>query len=527
MFDFELRLRLKIKYFYFYKQVRNQIKKRTVLLATSSLAIASMGYTAVIALFALGMLAPLGIIATYAVFIIASLVVSALISALSYTLYKRYKSLFPKEELLEIIKLDNVQYFKDFVRKNEDFNFNEIKDKEGNKLLLSTIWRGSISMAREIIKLPYIDLNAKGNKNTNALIEASFLGQEEIVDLLLEKNVELNEVDGFGYTAAELALYNKNTNIFKKLIKKGVDINSKLLEKNETLLILASRLENIEAVAFLLQQQDIDINVTDIDGKSAYTYANENSYTKIADILYKAEKGEDITTYSLEENNMNIEEENIEEENKLVLKKDVSKRKELSDLIKNGFVVDIKRFIDKNKEFDFNSSDDKENNPLLEAILYGNISIARELIKHDLINLNAKNPDGYAITLSSFLGQEEIVDLLLSKGVDLNVVDNEKDSPVALAVLSENQSILSKLTGGKNIVNTEMYSHKNINKETAVMIAFNLGNMKAVDSLCRDKSENYNKAAGIALNHNMFDEFFKLKELQSSLLKSREGMGRE
>ncbi|XP_054443512.1 2-5A-dependent ribonuclease [Pteronotus mesoamericanus] len=123
-----------------------------------------------------------------------------------------------------------------------------------------------------------------------ALMDAAKKGHVEILSILLdEMGADVNACDNMGRNALIHALVNLKKsdevmNVARILLAHGANVNVRG-EKGKTPLILAVENDHLDVVEMLLEQEHIEINDTDTEGKTALLWAVEYKLTKIAKLL--------------------------------------------------------------------------------------------------------------------------------------------------------------------------------------------------------------------------------------------------
>lgn len=219
------------------------------------------------------------------------------------------------------------------------------------------------------------DVNIKGGHlQWSALHQACYRRQKELVELFIEKKLNINEEDNAGQTPIILACRVNSIPIVKTLIKNcanitkktskghslldeicettvpniaiasfiidlGFDINTPEKNKNMTFLMRACR-NNLIELAALFISKGANINAQDDDGKTALMHAIENGNEKIVDILIKNNANlhlkdkEQRTALQLANNNITI---------KLKIQKAIDTQKQQTSIfsrIKKGLFFD-------------------------------------------------------------------------------------------------------------------------------------------------------------------------------------------
>ena len=106
------------------------------------------------------------------------------------------------------------------------------------------------------------DVNMKNDNGVWFLLVASGHGNARMVNLLLEKGIDVNITDEYDYnnTALSTAVMNAKYDVVELLLEKGADINKKDIKGN-TPLIHAIKFEDYDMVEFLLEHPDIEYDI--------------------------------------------------------------------------------------------------------------------------------------------------------------------------------------------------------------------------------------------------------------------------
>ena len=147
-----------------------------------------------------------------------------------------------------------------------NLDFNATRKYSDTALIIYS--HGGIDPVIEVLQQRNEDLNSMTNGGRRALILASWKGQTEVVNGLLQNTV--TSIDD-RKTALFVAASYGSKDIIEILLQNNVDINSKT-EEGETALIFASRNGQTQIVEVLLQNY-ADINKSDHYGRTALMYA--------------------------------------------------------------------------------------------------------------------------------------------------------------------------------------------------------------------------------------------------------------
>jgi len=149
-------------------------------------------------------------------------------------------------------------------------SINWYRDDYGSTALHAATRKGYYKIVQILLDRG-IDINSKNNSGYTALHEASFVGNVNIVKILLDKGIDTNCKDYNGWTALHLAARYDHMNIVEILLDGGTDINSK--EFNDWTALHDAAFKGHMNVVEILLDRGIDID----DGINKYT-PNENGY---------------------------------------------------------------------------------------------------------------------------------------------------------------------------------------------------------------------------------------------------------
>ena len=107
------------------------------------------------------------------------------------------------------------------------------------------------------------DVNMKNDNGVWFLLVASGHGNARMVNLLLEKGIDVNITDDYNFnnnTALSIAVINAKYDVVELLLEKGADINKKN-DDGDTPLIHAIKFEDYYMVQLLLEHPDIEYDI--------------------------------------------------------------------------------------------------------------------------------------------------------------------------------------------------------------------------------------------------------------------------
>lgn len=183
----------------------------------------------------------------------------------------------------------NIKIVEDLIKKTKrTLSYGDISNIDLFKSIISknplekAILKDHLNILKLLIK-EGINLEEEGYL---ALIYASKIGEKEVVELLIEKRLEINTRDSEGKTAMMYASESGNKEVVEVFLKKGVEVN--LLDKQgKTALIYASLKHSNKEVVKILIEAGAEVDAVDKSGKTAMMYASERGDEELLNLLGK------------------------------------------------------------------------------------------------------------------------------------------------------------------------------------------------------------------------------------------------
>lgn len=146
---------------------------------------------------------------------------------------------------------------------------------------------GDLESLKKIVSHDSVSVSSYSPDGFTALALASYLGQKEAVDYLIQKGADVNALarNETGFTALTGAVTQNQNEIAKVLVKNGARVNHHY-EGGFTPLMHAAYNENVDLVSFLLQN-GADPTAKNGEGKSPLTFALEKNNPEIIGLLRK------------------------------------------------------------------------------------------------------------------------------------------------------------------------------------------------------------------------------------------------
>jgi len=191
---------------------------------------------------------------------------------------------------------NNIEFLKLLLKYNAD---PLIKDNSGNNALHLALENNKIEVLTFLID--NVNLNFVSNKNETLLQSALALGNIDIVNILLDKNIDLdNQENEYGLSALHQCIINNNIDITSKLIDSGANINLQDLQGNSPLIYSIDE-DNMELTSLLIKNNNINFNLTNIKGETALHIILKNKFNN-TNLIKKFIKYTDL---NIQDNNGN------------------------------------------------------------------------------------------------------------------------------------------------------------------------------------------------------------------------------
>lgn len=240
-----------------------------------------------------------------------------------------------------------------------------------------------------------IDINELDGQGYTLLHQSIYEENPDIINCLIELETDINKRDDAGFSPLELACMIGNLDIVKILIDHNCDLNKNKHVYNA--LHIAAAMGRHEIVDFLLQI-GMDVNDVDDSGYTPLHWATQEGKLDVVELLVRKKA-------------------NLEA-------KDNNGFAPIHIAASEGHIEIMKLFINNNVDVNIKCDGDGHSTALHKACSYNNIEIAKLLIMNNA-NLDDRDDDGrtplfYAVMYVYF----DLIELLLKYGANKNVVDN-------------------------------------------------------------------------------------------------------
>ncbi|XP_046348413.2 serine/threonine-protein phosphatase 6 regulatory ankyrin repeat subunit A-like [Haliotis rufescens] len=405
----------------------------------------------------------------------------------------------------------------------------QVSDDDDNILHFACLG-GNIEIVKYILEQDFIDINSRGKFGRTPVMKAAWGGHVTVFDLLERVGADLSVVSEHGDTILHLACNRDNVPMVKHILSKhivGVNCRGKsgrtpvmiaamfghrgvlnvlvdkggdvsLVDSNgENLLHVACRGGSSSMVLHCLSKRIARINSKTRNGQTPVMLAAEGGHGGVFDLLVG--KGADLSLKDGHNNNIlhlacsggsvKIVQRVMSENIAGVTSIGSNDRTPLMFAAERGHtkVIDLLRA----QGCDLSVSDVDNNNLLHIACLGGHIEMVLYVLRLDLCDMNSRGKTGQTpLMFAALRGNRNVFDVLVSKGGDPSLVDDDGNNILHVASLGEDVEMV-KYVLSLNIVDINSGGKYG---RTAAMLAAESGHRdvfyflvcKGSDMLCVD-----------------------------------------
>ncbi|MGF1924852.1 MAG: ankyrin repeat domain-containing protein [Bacteroidia bacterium] len=306
-----------------------------------------------------------------------------------------------------------------------------------------------------LLSQPGNEVNKLTHDGRTYIFWSASRGNTEIMEYLISKGAKLDLLDSHGSTVLNFAASGgqQNTKVYDLLINNGYDLRKGVNgEGANALLLTISSAKDFKLIDYFISK-GLDLKSTDAKGNTAFNYASRTGNIEMLKALITkgvkfndnamlmAAQGGRGSANSLELfkylESLKINPAVIGPNGENVLHAIVRKPNQTE--IINYFI---------SKGVDINKADKDGNTPFMNAAgANGDVELLTSLIS-SVKNINQVNHKGVsALALAVRNNSSAVVDLLISKGADLNIIDSNGDNLASYLIDSYSQSRVEAFEG--------------------------------------------------------------------------------
>lgn len=344
-----------------------------------------------------------------------------------------------------------------FWKKSPDVAAVEAEIKKGNNpaelnsnafdpVVLAINEQASNDVIKMLLNQKGNDVNKKTHDGRTYIFWASYRGNIEIVEFLLQKGAKTNVFDDKGYSPLNFAASSgqENTKIYDVLIESGIDPKKDFDSKGANALLLIAPHDKDFTLINYFVNKGLDLKSTDKEGNTAFNYAARvGNIATLKALVEKGVKYNDnaILIASQGGRGTATKLEVYQYLESLKLKPTVIGKNGETALHNVARKEKQKEVIEYllSKGLDINKEDNEGNTPFLNAASGNPEANVIEMLSSKVKDINHKNKKGVtALALALKSNSPEIVRLLLEKGADSKVLDNNGDNLIVYLMDSYN-----------------------------------------------------------------------------------------
>ncbi|XP_046571007.1 ankyrin repeat domain-containing protein 50-like [Haliotis rubra] len=366
-----------------------------------------------------------------------------------------------KETILHIAcRGENVEIFK-YLMKHDIVDIDS-RDMDGWTPVMSAVSDGQKDMFKVLVQKGQIYHNRDTNGWT-PVMQAISAGHMDVFDVLVEAGADLSQVSNKKETILHIACGGENVDIVKYLMKhdivdidsrdmdgwtpvmnavrdgqkdmfnllvsKGADL-SQVRDDKQTILHMACGGGNTEIIKYLLKHTTVDIDSRDTNGWTPVMQAAIDGHKDVFDVLVKA--GADLSQVRAGSCQLTTC------PNMRCLKIRTGK----TECVKGADLSKV-------------DTEKKKKNILHVACARENVEIIKNLLKHDIVDIDSRDKDGLTpVMYTAKDGCKDVFGVLVKWGADLSLLDDANDNILHLACNGNSVEIVKYLLS-HNIVDID------------------------------------------------------------------------
>ncbi|XP_050409060.1 putative ankyrin repeat protein RF_0381 [Patella vulgata] len=384
-----------------------------------------------------------------------------------------------------------------------------LSDKEGITPLLLAVEQNEIEIVT-LLQIHGADVNKQNSRGMSPLHLAIKKGSKHIVDILLnDHSCDVNLSDKEGITPLLLAVNIRNTELIKRLLEHGVDVN-KLDDDGRSAICYCFRDHGLSYWRFF-SFHEYTIEILKLLESFGMEFRTQNRGNKLVKNILKIDK---IEYFQHLVDSNKIDYDDIDENGDNIL-----------HLLARELNIDtISRSVFLNDEgVDVNLINSAGDTPLMVAAVFNNVPYMKALLdygcKTDTQNYHGHTAlhlcvVGIACCLKNgYFGEHECLDAALCKDVDVDVQDNEGRTALILAAKFQQVNLVKRLLIAGGDVKILDKSGKSV---LEYMDFYRIIDLKICKCIMRSGGVNVRDRTGSTMMDCALDFFFELHQLSDA-----------
>ncbi|XP_046337771.2 ankyrin repeat domain-containing protein 17-like [Haliotis rufescens] len=325
-------------------------------------------------------------------------------------------------------------------------------NKKGDNLLHSASRGGHVEVVKFVLSQGTLSINSRGWKRMTPAMTAADKGHKEVVELLVRKGADVSLLDIGHDTLLHLACRGGHVEVVKFVLSQGmVSINSRGWKKM-TPVITAAEKGHTEVVE-LLVKEGADVTLVNKKGDN---------------LLHSASRGGhvEVVKFVLSQGTLSINSRGWKKMTPAMTAADKGHKEVVELLVRKGADVSLL---------------DIGHDTLLHlACRGGHVEVVKFVLSLDRVSINSRGWEKMTPAMTAAVkGQKEVVELLVSKGADVTLLDKGNNTLLHLACRGGNVEVVKfVLSQGMVSINNRCW-----NQMTAVMTAAVKGHKEVVELL--------------------------------------------
>ncbi|XP_048244587.1 ankyrin repeat domain-containing protein 50-like [Haliotis rufescens] len=348
-------------------------------------------------------------------------------------------------------------------------------DDNGNNILHLACLGGDVDIVQYVLSQDIVDINSRGQYGRTPVMFAAEKGHGEVLDILVSQGGDVSRVDGSGNSILHVACIGGSVDMVKHVLSQDiVDINGggqygrtplmsavgkgrrdvfDLLVSNggdvslvdsssNSILHLACIGGHIDMVKYVLSLDVVDINVRGQYGRTPMMSAAWRGHRKVFDLLVP--KGGDVSVVDDDGNNIlhlaciggQVEMVNY------ILSQDIVDTNSRGQFGRTPLMIAAEKGqrivfdLLVSKGGDVSLADDDGNNILHVACIGGHVEMVNYVLSHGPLDIKSSGQYGRTpVLLAAEKGHRDVFDLLVSKGDDVSVIDDDGNNILHMACI--------------------------------------------------------------------------------------------